>query len=350
MGRLRESNFLIVKIGAIGDVIMASAMIPVIRNLHENAVITWVVGQSAAELVRAIEGVDKVVVVDEKRLLRGTIFSRLRVVSHVWRSTAFRKYRMTIVAHSDRRYSVLSWFAVCREIKAFYLGHRTGPIPGRWFPNEYVRLVTGEEGPQVLGPRFPKIQLSQEERIKIGQGKGYVVIAPGGARNIMRDSPVRRWPVANYVDVAKELIRENYEVCVVGAESDRGLLEEFSGIDVIDICGRTSLRELCSVIAGATAVVTHDSMPLHMGILMGVPVVGIFGPTLPSVFARSVGDAYVQTLWGGERLSCSPCYDGKEFATCTDNVCMKSVSVDNVLRAIYNGVKNGEKKRVSENC
>lgn len=327
---------LIVKIGAIGDVIMASAMVPAINEIFENPQVTWIVGSSAAEIVRAIDGVDRVIEIDDVALLRGNIFSRLRVIFGVWREILLRRYQIIVVAHSDRRYGLLTFGALSRKRRALYFGGRAQPIPGRWFPCEYVRLITGREGPLVPLAKFPKIRSCHSDMTRFAaDGVAYVVIAPGGARNVMRESPVRRWPLANYLEITGHLLRDGYRVCIVGATSDRDLLESFKKFDVIDLCGRTSLCELVTVIGGAKAVLTHDSMPLHMSLLVGTPVVGIFGPTLPIVFARAPGDVnHLRTLWGGLELSCSPCYDGRDFAVCEDNVCMKNVTVSLALEAL----------------
>ena len=41
----------------------------------------------------------------------------------------------------------------------------------------------------------------------------------------------------------------------------------------------------------------------------------------------SVEDARTEAIWGGADLACRPCYDGREFAACVDNHCMKDISV-----------------------
>ena len=70
-------KFLIVKIGAIGDVIMALPMIDAIRSRYgEDAEITWVVGKTASSIL-ACFSVDHILIVDENKLLKGKVFTRL---------------------------------------------------------------------------------------------------------------------------------------------------------------------------------------------------------------------------------------------------------------------------------
>ena len=80
----------------------------------------------------------------------------------------------------------------------------------------------------------------------------------------------------------------------------------------------------------ADLVIAHDTGPMHLARLVGARLVALFGPTPPSSFVPS--DDRTTVLWGGAHLACRPCYDGREFAECSDNECMSSISADVVLR------------------
>jgi heptosyltransferase-2 len=58
-------------------------------------------------------------------------------------------------------------------------------------------------------------------------------------------------------------------------------------------------------------------------------VLAIFGPTTMGNFLpRRAG---VKGIWGGERLPCRPCYDGRDFAACPRNACMEETTVPRVM-------------------
>ena len=57
-------KILIVKIGAIGDVLMSLSMVTAIHANYNNAHITWVVGKTAASVISLIDGVNEIIVVD----------------------------------------------------------------------------------------------------------------------------------------------------------------------------------------------------------------------------------------------------------------------------------------------
>ena len=69
-------KFLIVKIGAIGDVIMALPMLEAIMKENTNVKICWVVGSGAADIVKQF-CVDEVIAIDDIKLLGGIIFDKI---------------------------------------------------------------------------------------------------------------------------------------------------------------------------------------------------------------------------------------------------------------------------------
>ena len=68
-------------------------------------------------------------------------------------------------------------------------------------------------------------------------------------------------------------------------------------------------------------LVTHDTGPLHLGGLTRVGIVTLFGPVDPH--GRLPQRAGALALWGGEDFACRPCYDGRSFAACPQNDCIR---------------------------
>ncbi|MBF0561240.1 MAG: glycosyltransferase family 9 protein [Alphaproteobacteria bacterium] len=327
-------RILIIKLAAIGDVIMASSMIPALRSRHPAAHITWLVGSLASPLVAALPGVDEVISIDEKALLRGSLFQRVRTVVGVWGRLRGRRFDLIVTAHPDRRFGLLTLGVRGRQRRALWARPMGGFVPGRHHSHEYVRLVSDRDGPEMLSgevPVFtPPLPAALAQRLETSAK--LVLLAPGGASNTMRDSPMRRWPVTCYRALAEKLIEAGHRVVLIGAPSDIWVREHFQGIDTVDLLGETGLVDLVAVMRRAALVVSHDSMSAHMPRLAGVPVVALFGPTDPGWFAYP--DARSRVLWGGAGRPCRPCYDGKEFTPCEEVMCMKSLSVDIVMAAV----------------
>ena len=161
-----------------------------------------------------------------------------------------------------------------------------------------------------------------------------MVLAPGGAKNILSDGALKRWPVQFYAVLAKQLIGSGLRVALIGAESDQWVLPNFAGMSVINLIGQTKLDDLLSVLGAATVVVSHDTSCLHLARLVAIPVVALFGPTIPHSFIT--GAELEHLLWGGADLPCRPCYDGAKYGACASNLCMQSISPEAVRQKVEN--------------
>jgi heptosyltransferase II len=328
---VREPRFLIIKIAALGDIAVASALLERIRSVHPDAHVTWLVGTKGADLVRLFGGVDEVLTVDEERLLVGSLSQRLLGVSGVWRQLVARRFDHVLLLHADRRYRILTLPLAFSRVSA--LEHGVLPMLDRSRADEYARLLDGQES---RGPITGHYRLSDiRDQLPKPDGRPpsrAIVFAPGGARNVLRDDALRRWPVENYRELARRLLAADYEVVLIGDGGDVGVREQFQGLEVTDRIGTLSLTEALCVLRDARIVVTHDTGPLHFARLVRTPVIALFGPTDPR---HVVGhDMTIVALWGGADLACRPCYDGRDYAACTNNLCIKEVSVDSVYDAV----------------
>jgi len=327
-------NILIVKIGAIGDVIMALPMIDAIRGKYPEARISWLCGKTVAPLLKAVGTIDEIIAVDEKRLLTGTLLGKLSVLISVWKQLAGHFFDLIVTGHSDPRYRLLSLTALGKERRSFARGKkRFCPVPGRYHTDEYVRLITNVDGPEAIHGRLHKLAVLLPDNLQSEFKPGYfpvVALSPGGAKNVLRDDAIRRWPLENYVLLARELIKGKVKVVITGASSDQWVSDSFSGLEVIDLVGKTSLMDMAALLGACDLVVSHDSGPLHLADLAGTFVIALFGPTNPHELAPYNNQSKI--LWGGENLACRPCYDGRTYAKCSNNICMQEISVD----VVYN--------------
>lgn len=124
----------------------------------------------------------------------------------------------------------------------------------------------------------------------------YIVLHPGTS------VPARAWPVQRYAETSRELAAEGHRVLVTGAPSERGITAAAAAGTAEDLGGRTSLRELAAVLAGAEAVVVGNTGPAHLAAAVGTPVVSLFAPTVPAVRWAPYGVPRV--LLGDQHAAC----------------------------------------------
>lgn len=146
--------------------------------------------------------------------------------------------------------------------------------------------------------------------------------------------PLRRWPPDRFVAIARRVLAEHADVLVVitGAPAERAAAEAVCAAigspRAQSFAGRTTLRELLTLYTMADVLLTNDSGPAHFAALTPIPVVTLFGPETPHLFGSLSPKA--RFVWKG--LACSPCVNvmNHRFSPCHDNVCMQSITVDDV--------------------
>lgn len=336
--RVAEST-LIIKIAAIGDVVMALPMVSALRETSPTGRITWLCGVTVAPLLAGVEGVDELLTIDDSALFGGRRRARIAVVADAWKQLGGRRFDRILVAHADPRYRFLARTALARErVSLGTLRPRAAMMSLRTHTHEYVRLATGVDDYNARSYRTPAVTASMTPQLasRVAQERsatrGLVALAPGGARNAARDDPLRRWPVERYASLASSLRSEGYRVVLTGGPDDAWVRRDFAATDVLDLIGETRLPELLALYRECAAVITHDSGPLHLARLAGVPAIGLFGPTPPAIFIRD--DPRVVTLWPATSMPCAPCYDGRNFAACNDNRCMQLITAADVMRRL----------------
>ena len=286
-----------------------------------------------APLVRATKLVDEIIEVDEKKLLTGPFLTKFFQLFTVWKQVGFRFFDQIFTLHSDPRYRLLSFFSLSPEKKSWgKTKGRSLPLVGRYHVYEALHLLNSEQGPLLSEFEFPEIDCSlpSEKQDLFSTHQPTVVIAPGGAKNLLADDALRRWPIESYATVVEELAKHGYKIFVIGASSDEWVLPMLPKEQFHSLIGRLTLLETIAFLKNADLLITHDTGPLHLAKLARCQAIGLFGPTNP--FSRTAPQEKIHVIWGGEHLSCRPCYNGKTYAPCKKNDCLTSLSAARVVQ------------------
>lgn len=329
-------KILLLRLGAIGDIVQAAVAVAIFKNQFPSAKIDWAVSSSLAPFVATMGVADRVIAIDYDSLVKASPFSRIMaLLISIRKLRQFGPYQKIANGHADKRYRLLTLFVGAKERLKL---DRPFPIVNRNRTYEYFRLLTNIDNGQLdfgLGAKLVSQSLRKAGSSAITKsfsGK-YVVLAPGGAKNLLSDDHQRRWPIEHYLYLAKMLRAEGFQVVLVGALSDLWASKFLMEIDTIDCIGKTNLQELFELIDRASCVVTHDSGPLHLAAITSTPLVAIFGPT-PANACVSFGRLSTAILHKQNEISCSPCYDGRSYASCENNRCMTSISVQTVFEKV----------------
>jgi ADP-heptose:LPS heptosyltransferase len=147
--------------------------------------------------------------------------------------------------------------------------------------------------------------------------------------------PHRRWMPERYEELIRRILSsyDDVFVAITGAPAERAEAERLaaaSGPRCLSFAGHSALAELPALYAESVLMVTNDSGPAHFAAASGLPTIVLFGPETPHLY-KPLGNA--RALYAG--LACSPCVSAHNHrkTACTDNVCMRAISVDDVFAA-----------------
>lgn len=150
--------------------------------------------------------------------------------------------------------------------------------------------------------------------------------------------PLRRWSLERYVELAQRLLRKYPDLMIAftGSPDEQEEAERVAAVvgseRCVSIGGKTTLHQLLIVYGLSEILVTNDSGPAHYAVMTPIDVVTLFGPETPAIFGSRSPRSHI--LWAG--LPCSPCVNAfnQRVTTCTNNLCMQRISVDEVFETV----------------
>jgi heptosyltransferase-2 len=191
------------------------------------------------------------------------------------------------------------------------LGIKTPPTPMR------LALAPGEK--EAARKLLDSLGLKRDKK------KPLVILNPGASYG-----PAKRWPVERFAGLASRLqAARSARIVITGSPEEAELADRLASSmsrQPVILSGRTSLRGLLGILSCAELFITNDSGPMHMANALGIPVVGLFGPTDP-VVTRPYQPPFT-VLWKG--AACWPCL----YRSCPyGHQCMTAIEPEEVLEA-----------------
>ncbi|HPT48127.1 MAG TPA: glycosyltransferase family 9 protein [Candidatus Rifleibacterium sp.] len=188
-----------------------------------------------------------------------------------------------------------------------------------------------------------RLTCTPEERLQVRQLIGEHTTAMNGhSRFVILNAnssdlvPLRRWPLENFIELGRRLMQfENLVIVLTGVPGERAESEQVQAAigssRVANLVGRTSLRQLLVLYSLCDLMITNDSGPSHFASLTDLPVITLFGPETPRLYGALGKNKRAITAG----LACSPCvssYNHRATA-CNANICMRSITVEEVFKA-----------------
>jgi len=320
MGAQTVKKILFVTLSNMGDVMLTLPVLDTMRALYPGAAITVMTGPRPKEIFEDNPGVDNLIIFDKRAPLRDKIrlFYSLKregfdAVIDLKNSffgaflpARFRTSPFLVLPRGLRHMKERNLYRLCKALKA----ERFPPVLQRTF------TFSGDDKNAMDEALFERGVLAQTP---------FLVVNPSAA------GATRRWSAERFSELCARLTKR-FIVVLTGSSmfKDRsaGIEQACASANLIDLTGKTTLRQLAYLCSRAAVVVSADTGVLHIASYMDAPLVGLFGAGDEKRYGpwSSVSEAVFKPL------RCRPCSKAQcRYAT---TKCMNAISVDDVMRAV----------------
>jgi ADP-heptose:LPS heptosyltransferase len=358
-------NILFIQLAEMGTMVVAYPALRKARELFPDATLYFLCFEQirASVEVLGIIPPENIITIDARSLVslvRDTLTfpgrARRHSIDTVVNMEAFVRYS-----------SIVSWLSGARRRVGFHRFNQEGLYTGNLLTHHvlynahihtahtFLDLVHALEAPPDQIPRVKRPRASDSFEVPkvaadvaaaaeiwrklealapgIGPDRKLVVINP----NASDQFPMRRMPLESFVQITRQLLDDpDVFILITGVANEKPDAQHICGRvgspRVLDLTGRTTLRELLHVFALSHVLVTNDSGPAHLAALTKIHVIVFFGPEIPERY-RPLATSSDVVHTG---FTCSPCIGphNQRLSPCNDNLCLKSIDLDDVVALV----------------
>jgi len=334
------SSILLVKLSSIGDVVQSLPVAAALRRRFPGAYLAWAVGPAAAEVVAGNPHVSETLVVGGSGG-NGDRLWRVRAVPPVSAPARLREalrrygFELSLDLQGLFKSALIAYLSGARERIGYrnlqegaFLLNNKRVVPDR----RDVHAVEAYLGfAAAMGARVEpldfSIATSEADRRKaeelLRRREDLAALLPGARWES------KRWPAHRFALLA-DALQESLGLTsvVVGGEGDKELAREIAAAarrPMLDLTGRTTLKQAAEVLRRCLVTVGNDTGPLYISAAVGTPTVAIFGPT-DAARLGPYGEGHAKVTSG---LRCAPCRRRR----CRPLRCMEAIAPERVVEA-----------------
>jgi lipopolysaccharide heptosyltransferase I len=337
----RIKKILIIKPSALGDIVQAMPAVCCLAQSFPDAQIDWFLRPEYAVLIENHPCIHNIVIFDRRKLgkwwYKPSAFAELiRLVRQLRRE----KYDIVFDFQGRFRSAIFGWFSGCKQKIGM---SETQEFTGIFYTQKIkqsdssIHLVdyfidmacaAGAKRGKVEFRLKPQPQAVDEMRKVLTLNhvnvNNYAVFVPAAMVE------TKRWPLENFAELADKVYKK-YQCSIVGigTESEKTITQELAtlaGVPVINLAGKTNIRQLIALLAGSKIVIGNDTGPSHIAAALGVPMVLIFGFTNPSRVGPYGRPQTVAAIDADKR--------GSEVESTNPAHHIKNITVESVFRII----------------
>jgi len=324
-------RILLIKLRYIGDVVLSTPLLPILRKRFPEASLTFLVNPGTESVLLGNPYLEKIMVLPRKgwgqqfecyQTLRQARFDGVVDLTDGDRS-AFLTYwtgagvRLGFNRENRWRGKLYTHVLPSAYGSMHMVDYHAQALPALGIsdpvgnPEWYLRPEDHEQGDHLMAS------------LQIGQAPLVLLHPPARYAN-------KAWPLERFAALADWLADHGAVVAIIGHQSEMMIGQHIVNLTRSkprNVMGQTGLRQLAAVMKRSALFIGNDGGPMHMAAAVGCPVLGLFGPSDPHVWGPR--GRKVSVIYKG--LNCEKCF----YHECSrgEEGCMRQISVEEVCRA-----------------
>ncbi|QCE32154.1 glycosyltransferase family 9 protein [Acetobacteraceae bacterium] len=254
----------------LGDAVISLSVLEALTQQFPTARFTIACGAEVVSLFKTVSNIDRIIPIHKKSYNRHWYF--------LWCKCFPTKWFLTV----DLRGSILSFFLRASQRKIL--------IGKKFQKQRAIAQLKKMSLPLETMPRINPSFKMQEKAKKRMFSPPYVALAPTAG------SPQKCWPIENFIQLGNFLKRKGFNLVIFyGArEEEKRAVSSFFKMhpDTLDFGGGEDLEFVSACLQNCALFVGNDSGLMHLSAAIGIPTLGIFGPSLSIKYAPRGEKAY----------------------------------------------------------
>jgi heptosyltransferase II len=340
---MQIKKILIIQTAFIGDVILTTPMIRWAKTgLHDPDIHVLVI-PTTKNVLENNPYIDNIILYDKRGKDKG-LFGFIRLIWKLKKAN----YSLIISPHRSLRSALIARFAGAEKRIGFHNSSGALLFTDRVKYNpalheldrdlsllNFANLQITDRRPQV----FPD---NEDDRIaanifrecNIQHQSGPVALSPGSVWS------TKKWPEDYYKELVKLLVAQGIPALLTGGPEDKACCDRImAGITgpVFNVAGKLTLRQSAAMYKKCAVLVCNDSGSMHLAVATGIPVIALFGPTIPGFGFYPFGDNHTIIE---HPLACRPCgIHGGNKCPIGTHECMQAIPPSRVFQSVLKYIK-----------
>lgn len=293
-------KILILRFSSIGDIVLTTPVIRCLKKQLPETEIHYLTKSSYASILEVNPYINQVISFEKKldEVIPQLKKEKYDVIIDLHKNirTAKLKSALRIKSHSFNKLNIEKWIAVKTKQKNI--------LPTQHIVDRYLNtvkklgVVNDSEGLDFFLKEDDNIQLPAELK------SGFIAFALGA------QYATKRLPLEKIISICSKI---NHPLVLLGGKEDfetgENIKTNLSSKNIFNYCGQLSLGQSASIVKQSTVVLTHDTGLMHIAAAFHLPIVSVWGNTIPEfgMYPYLPNEKSLFDIVEVKNLKCRPC-------------------------------------------